>query len=74
MTHKDKVKDDVTKPEKPTKPNNSNHPGEIKPTQAEQNNQSGGTPQTGDDFDFFKYLLILIAAGSLLAATRKLDK
>ncbi len=74
LTHKDKVKDDVTKPEKPTKPNNSNHPGEIKPTQAEQNNQSGGTPQTGDDFDFFKYLLILIAAGSLLAATRKLDK
>ena len=75
LTHKDNGT--VVKPEKPTKPakpNNRNNTGEIKPTQGGQNNQSGGTPQTGDDFDFFKYLLILIAAGSLLAATRKLDK
>ena len=75
LTHKDNGT--VVKPEKPTKPakpNNGNNSGEIKPTQGGQNNQSGGTPQTGDDFDFCKYLLILIAAGSLLAATRKLDK
>lgn len=68
----------VVKPEKPTKPDkpsNGNNSGGVKPTQGGQNNQSGGsTPQTGDDFEFFKYLLILIAAGSLLAAVRKLDK
>ena len=77
LANKDKVKDDVTKPEKPTKPDkpsNGNNPGEVKPTQGGQNNQSGGTPQTGDDFDFLKYLMILLAAGSLLAAVRKLDK
>ncbi|MGC2873993.1 hypothetical protein ACDL92_11960 [Ihubacter sp. mB4P-1] len=67
----------VVKPEKPTKPdkpNNGNNPSEVKPTQGGQNSQHGGMPQTGDDFALFKYFLILIVAGSLLAAARKLDK
>ncbi|NBH62282.1 hypothetical protein D1155_11535 [Anaerotruncus sp. 80] len=71
LTHKDKVKEDVTKPEKP---NNGSNQGEIKPTEGGQDNQPGSTPQTGDDFALLKYLLILFAAGTLLAAARKLDK
>ncbi len=74
LTHKDNTVVKPEKPTKPAKPSNGNNSGEVKPTQAGQNNQSGGTPQTGDDFDFLKYLMILLAAGSLLAATRKLDK
>jgi hypothetical protein len=71
LTHKDKVKEDVTKPEKP---NNGSNQGETKPTEGGQDNQPGSTPQTGDDFALLKYLLILFAAGTLLAAARKLDK
>ena len=72
-----KDKDDNVKPEKPikpAKPNNGSNQGEIKPTEGGQDNQPGRTQQTGDDFDFLKYLMILLAAGRLLAATRKLDK